>query len=403
MKKWSRRFLGDRATRETCRIAHRIPCMRIFQMPFVIGVLVACSSGAGESGTVAPEVGVAVAVDSSIARAVRASDLAFTLRFPSEALELAQAGLPRAGEVLIGRNRSWGRMYASRFQMGTGTALRTTLAQSRAADAARAFDGVEAGFSNMDTSGRLPASVPISVSMGASPRESDVASGAAFFLGDACSALLSLSVSPGAADVVAMARQQLVQQRAARSISWLRAMASTLQTADAAAPNRLLFDARAFLACGRLTPQPEIAGVADAFVRRALALQAPDGWFDESGGWDTSYQAVTLEIGTDVHSLLTAGALKDSLGNALQSGSEWLTSRIDEEGRVNSTGNRRTCSGGESFLGTPKQLSIASVITGLARVTSHVRAVDGAEAAARRVVAWARQHPDGDPCFERTQ
>ncbi len=367
----------------------------------MIVLLVACLSGAGESGTVAPEVGVTVTIHSSVARVLRASDLAYTLRFPSEAREFAQAGLPRPGEVLIGRNRSWGRVYASRFQMGTGTTLRTTLALARAGDAARAFDGVEAGFSNMDTSGRLASSVPFSVTMGASLRESDIASGAAFFLGDACSALLALSFSPGAANIVPMARQQLVQQRAARSISWLRALASTLQQADASAPNRLFFDARAFLACGRLTPQPEIAGVADAFVRRALALQAPDGWFDESGGWDTSYQAVALEIGADVHSLLPAGAFKDSLGNALQSGREWLRSRVDEEGRVNSGGNRRTCSGGESFLGTPKALSITSVITGLARVTSHVRGADEVEAAARRVAAWARQHPDGDPCFER--
>ena len=350
----------------------------------------------------APEAGARLTVDGSVARAVRASDLAFTLRFPSEAIELAQAGLPRPGEVLIGRNRSWGRMYASRFQMGTGTALRTTLALALAGDAARAFDGVEAGFSNMDSSGRLASSVPASVAMGASLRESDVASGAAFFLGDARSALLALSVEPGGADIAPMARQQLLQQRAARSISWLRAMAGTLLAADAVAPNRLLFDARAFLACGRLAPEPEIAGVAEAFVRRALALQAPDGWFDESGGWDTSYQAVTLEIGADVHSLLPAGALKDSLGNALFRGGGWLTSRIDQDGRVNSAGNRRTCSGGESFLGTPKTLSIASVITGLARVTSHVRTVEGAEDASRRVAAWVRQHPNGDPCFERT-
>ncbi len=143
-----------------------------------------------------------------------------------------------------------------------------------------------------------------------------------------------------------------------------------------------------------------MVAAADAFVQRAMALQSPEGWFVEGDGWDTNYQAVALEIGADVHALLPEGGTREALGASLVAAARWLTARIDAEGRVDSRGNRRTCGGGESFLGTPKSLSLPSVLVGLGRVTTSVGPVDGAESAVRRVSAWALRHPQSDPCFE---
>jgi hypothetical protein len=44
----------------------------------------------------------------------------------------------------------------------------------------------------------------------------------------------------------------------------------------------------------------------------------------------------------------------------------WPGGRIDSQGRLNSTGNTRTCSGGESFLGRPKQVDVPHTPRGLA-------------------------------------
>jgi hypothetical protein len=344
-----------------------------------------------------------LSVDSVAARRVLDADRRFVVQFADMAPRLAVAGIPSPGERLIGRNRTWGEMYASRFQMGTGAAHRLMLAASRPSEAQRAFDGVEVGFSTMESSGRLPARVPLTVSMGQTMSEADVASGAAFFLGDACSALLALAAAPEGPSIVPVGRQQLVQERALRSIAWLHTQAPLLLAADAAAPNRLLFDARALLACTALSPDTVMRRSAELFVQRALDLQSPDGWFVEGGRWDTNYQAVALEIGADVHALLNDGAMRDRLRSALISGAAWLTVRVDAEGRVNSRGNRRTCGGGESFLGTPKSLSLSSVVTGLGRVTSAVDNVFGAADAVNRVFRWAVVNGERDPCFEFDQ
>lgn len=369
----------------------------------VMLAIVGCGNGTSStsdapSGTTTD---VRVAVDSATARRLREADRLFHTRFPSEAPRLAIAGTPLPGERLIGRNRQWGEMYASRFQMGTGTAHRLLLAAGARAEAQRALDGIKAGFSTMEPSGRLPARVPISASMGQAMSDADVASGAAFFLGDACTALLALATQPDGVSLIAASRQAELQAKAVRSAAWLHTQAPLLLAADAAAPNRLLFDARALLACTALAPDDALRRSAETFVQRALQLQSPEGWFVEGGSWDTNYQAVALEIGADVHAVMPGGSTRDALSASLVRGAGWLTARVDAQGRVNSRGNRRTCGGGESFLGTPKSLSLPSVVTGLGRVAASVGDVPGAVAAVQRVYQWAAANPEKDPCFER--
>lgn len=219
----------------------RLSLLRAFGASILMFGVAACA-GAPESPP--PSTYVAPPFDAATAALVRRADSIFTNAFPNEAPRLTEAALPRQGEALIGRNREWGRMYAARFQMGTGSALRVALAAGRAAEARRAFEGVEAGFSTIEANGRLPASVPLSFSLGAAPSETDVASGAAFFLGDACLGLLALEASPIAGEVASSERRERARARAARAITWLVDAAPLLAAGDAGAPNRLLFDAR---------------------------------------------------------------------------------------------------------------------------------------------------------------
>lgn len=340
----------------------------------------------------------ATTVDRATAARLRAADSAFVAALPEEALRLAQPGVPAPGSPLIGRNREWGAMYAARFQMGTGGALRLTLRLGRADEARRAVAGLAEGLATMEPDGRLPARVPLSVSLGASPSAADVASGAAFYLGDACLGLLALELAPERDAILPASERARLRGQLARALSWLETTTPVLAVADRDAPNRLLFDARALAGCAALTGRPSAAA---PFVRDAVARLAPGGWFLEKDGWDTSYQAVALEVGADVLAVLTDATLRASLEQALRRGTEWLTTRVGPDGRVNSSGNARTCDGGESFLGTPKRLAVASVVTGLGR--SGTRAADATAVAsldaARRVAQWAADNPRVDPCF----
>ncbi|MDX2184670.1 MAG: hypothetical protein SFW08_11880 [Gemmatimonadaceae bacterium] len=360
-----------------------------------LAVAAACASDAGPAPT---DVGPP---DAAAGLRVVQADRALYAAFPTEVQLLSQPGLPTDASGLIGRNRSWGAMYAARFQMGTGSALRGVLAAGRADDIARAFRGIEAGLATIEPSGRLPATVPVSVSMGATPSEADVASGAAFFLGDACTAVLALeqTVTTGAA--IEAARRRRVREQLVSAARWLRTTSAALAAADARAPNRLLFDARAFEACGALAGDQVLRDESRWFVSAAIASLRADDAFDEGGGWDTNYQAVAIDIGLDVLTVLPATSARDSLASTLSRATRWLTARVGPDGRVNSAGNRRTCAGGESFLGEPKRLSLSSVIAALAKssVTDGTAPVDVA-AAARRVSSWAQAQPTADPCFE---
>jgi hypothetical protein len=316
--------------------------------------------------------------------------------YPDELLEVVRPGYPSNAAGLIGRNAEWGALYSPRFQMGSGGALRIAVASGNAELAARAFEAVRAGAIVIDASGRVPSSLPADRFPGAVLSAGDVASGAAFFLGDACLGMLALRDSPAFATAIAADRRAEVVAALVRGARWLATQVAVLTRADAAAPNRLLFDARAFAACGALAGDALLAGESDAFVRLALLQLEPAGYFREGGGWDTSYQAVAIQVGRDV---LAAGARGDAaeLAAALQRAADWLAARVRDDGRVDSAGNTRTCDGGESFLGVRKSLALTTVFAALA-YEGVVRDRADWRAAAQRVANWARANPGVDPC-----
>ena len=369
-------------------------------------VLLACTSP--ESilvgvPTVPDDVSAATKV---VAGAVRVADSLLVVHAGRDAREIAKAGLPRDQSGLIGRNREWGQMYAARFQMGTGAALRMALTTASSADGARdaqlAMTGIEVGLQGMDAIGRPLTKLPLSVSMGREAAPIDIASGAAFYLGDACLGLLALEAAPERSVLVSTARRRELRAKLVHSIRWLTSQSSLLLDGDRSAPNRLLFDARAYLACGALADDSTIRAVSNLFIDKFRKSVTPAGWFLEANGWDTSYQAVSLDIGMDVAVLLAEGTTRTGLVTDLLRGSAWLVTRVAADGRVESRGNTRTCSGGEAFLDTPKSLALTSVVIGLARVAVIGAApVDASSLdASRRVSGWARGNSGVNPCFE---
>lgn len=354
-------------------------------------MLVAVAAGVGCS-TAAPEI-----VEPPGFAGLIEADARAHAAFPDELEARAAAFLPSADSGLIGRNRTWGALYSPRFQLGAGGALRTALAADRPAQAARAFRALEVAAVTIEDDGRVPPTLP--PELGVQPSPTDIASGAAFFLGDACLGLFALEAAGPMGAVVPTDRRRRVRARLGSAVAWLLTQQDLLEEADQSAPNRLLFDARSFHACGALSEDPDIraraAAATSRFVGGALGLLADDGHFVEGGGHDTSYQGVALGLGED---LVAAGYDDARLRDALSQAARWLAGRVQSDGMIDSSDNQRTCGGGETFGGEPKRVAVPEVFAAL--VYSGVRVDDGSVLeAAGRIANWVQANAGADPCF----
>lgn len=310
------------------------------------------------------------------------SDAKTMAAFEAEYRLITSAAVPNA-QGLSGANKRYGRMVSARFQMGTGLLARFGVARDDETLATAGLLGIEAGLSSVDPSGVVVSEVPPDAPVGSMLKPQDIASAAAFFLGDACQGLRSLERAPerwGLSTRVSAARQTV-----ARALTWLDTQEATLQQADAMAPNRLLFDARAFSRCGAFVGSSRLA-TAQRFIDLTVTQQRDDGVFVEGGGADTSYQGVGVAIGSDL--LADEPVHCAALRVPVLRGAIWLGGRVDSKGRVDSSGNTRTCSGGESFLGRPKDLDLSHALRGLAAAATGAND-DVLLAVTRRLSGWA--------------
>jgi hypothetical protein len=318
-------------------------------------------------------------------------------RHPSEAKAMTASGAAVDSSGLIGRNRRYGRLVSPRFQMGAGTALRLGL-HIDPTRAANAFRAIEIGTSAIAADGEVQSHVPPDAPYGATLKQADIASGAAFFMADACPALLALEAFPDAHSVAAQNRRQTVIASLGRGLDWLIIRADDLEQVDRRAPNRLLHNALAFHGCGVLTDNHAARALASRFVGLALSQTRADGVFTEKGGSDTNYQAVSVKLAADL--LLTGYTAPDAdrLNLAWQAGAVWLGNRISPDGTIDSSNNTRTCEGGESFLGTPKKISVSGVYGALIYM-GELASDESMKEAAARLAAWAEANPRTDPCL----
>ncbi|MEL6870408.1 MAG: hypothetical protein AAFO81_11460 [Pseudomonadota bacterium] len=237
-----------------------------------------------------------------------------------------------------------------------------------------------AGLDSIQNDGSIPASLPQRLFPDVRPGPSDLASAAAFFLSDACPALLLSGGAPAHEKAIARASTWLVNRKA------------SLIARDRQAPNRLLIDALAFIGCARLLDDETLLAHSNEFIAAALTFARDDGVFVEAGGSDTSYQAVNLVVAHEILGLGYRGAHADTLRSAWSNGVDWLIARISANGRLDSSRNTRTCAE-EAFLGRPKSVDVREVFRALAYAEvsngekiKHLAAFE----------AWVRTRPD--PC-----
>ena len=252
---------------------------------------------------------------------------------------------------LVGRNRTAGELLSVRFQYGAGRAWRHGLASGDADMARQAERAVLAGLRSAGPDGRFVSRLPVGVEGVAGPGTQ--ASAAAFFLSDACPAFSVATLSQADRDSLS------------RSLDRMAESADALMRHDRHAPNRLLIDALAFHACGRVLGRADIAGHADPFLGHALGFLRANGVMEEAGGADTSYQAVSLVAAATLLDTGYEGPFRDRLEAFRSDGSRWLAARIRPDGALDSRGNTRSCAG-ERFLGRPKDVDLREVFRALA-------------------------------------
>jgi hypothetical protein len=105
--------------------------------------------------------------------------------------------------------------------------------------------------------------------------------------------------------------------------------------------------------------------MAREFVELSLSNQWENGVFPEAGGYDSSYQAVTLWH--LMIYLLYSGDVEvnTQIRQALELGWEWELSRIAPDGEVITDGNTRTGPEGEIWRGERKQVNYPEVMMSL--------------------------------------
>ncbi len=273
---------------------------------------------------------------------------------------LAATNKPDASGAL---SRNKPAYFSVRFQIGLSAPVSYGIV---AADASALAEGVAAlwyAYGYQQADGGFPVVPPPSLAAGFPPPSAgDIASGHAFFLSEVGRMLLLLDASATWRNASSLAAARMVvdslRPAIARSLDWMLAREAVLLTSDAAAPNRLLFDAQALATVGRWLGRDDALSAARRFTDAALALQRTDGVFTEGGGHDSSYQAVALlrAIGTWL-ALPPDDALRTRLWDAIARGTEWQATRIGRDGAISLIGNTRVFPGGEQFLGEEKGIA----------------------------------------------
>jgi len=209
----------------------------------------------------------------------------------------------------------------------------------------RGWKGIEFGFSKQEPDGNFYYNPKLD-DLGIT--EEDKLEDASFFL-EAAGHSIALLQNSGFKNDYAE-KIQLLEPKIELSLDWLEANKEALKLKAANAPNRLVFDALAFSLNGR-------KAVGEEFIQEALSKQHSQGYFIEHGGFDSSYNAVSI-LKLELYQLYFPSS---QIENAIKESMAWEKTRILPSGEVNVEGNTRTGSCQEQVLGECKQVDYPSV------------------------------------------
>jgi len=279
-----------------------------------------------------------------------------TLRRMPEQISSHLGSVPDA-QGLVGHNLDG--FKGAAFQRGATVTLAFAAARGDEKLADNCWRAVDATFAHQTEAGNF----------------GDPAESVAFWLCELSRSLLVIQQSPLAAHF--HDRIEALKPKLARAVHWLAGERERLKREDRAAPNRLFFDAEAFLFSSRLLGDQSLEPIGREFIAQGMKLfRAEDGVFLEHNGGDSSYQAVNL---------LRLGEIvlhfpDPQIEAAIAAGVKWELQRIGPDGVVNTDGNTRVHPGGEVFMGREKTANVGEIA--LALLYFHGRTGDEASLAA---------------------
>jgi hypothetical protein len=256
--------------------------------------------------------------------------------------------------------------FSVRFQMAVSSLADYAIGSEDAAAFEATIKAIEYSFQYQLANGDFQIVVP----MGSpSPTNVDIASTNAFFLSSLGVSLLAFQESSfynNPLNVSFKNRIEILRPKIAESLDWLIGNQTLLKDYDSNTPNRLFFDAIAFYSLGKWLNNGTGKSIGLDFAQLAVTKKSSKGYFLEDGGWDSSYQGVSLTNGFKLLSILdTNETIKQPLWDCLSCGTNWQVSRILSTGEISTKGNTRVYPGGEQFLGMEKKMAWKSTAIAL--------------------------------------
>jgi hypothetical protein len=209
----------------------------------------------------------------------------------------------------------------------------------------RGIRALEWGFNQQGPDGSFPAE------RAGAPEKSHSIHAKSEFLESAAWSLLLLSQS-GDIDPSFRDRATALSAKLDLSAEWL-ARSDDLTTffMDGKNSNQLFFIAAALQEAGLVTGKAALGEKAISLVMKILSSQTADGVFPEAGGFDLSYQTVSVDLLTRIASTVMGATLRATLLEADQRAIDRFLRQVAPDGTIDTSGNTRTAACGAPIPG----------------------------------------------------
>lgn len=223
-------------------------------------------------------------------------------------------------------------------------------------------------FARQKPAGDFDLVIPANLLYLGQPSNGDLSSGISFFMSALGQSLVLLQQSdwykarPG--DQLST-RLNNLRPKFQLGLNYLKTQKDVLKAYDIDAPNRLFFDAMAFYAMGTYLNDSQAKAMGIEFIELALTQQKAAGYYTEGGGFDSSYNGVSIRLAMTLLGILpTQEAVFERLRKSVSCSVQWQASRILASGEISLQGNTRVYPGGEQFLGQEKTIAWIDTLLG---------------------------------------
>lgn len=198
------------------------------------------------------------------------------------------------------------------------------------------------------------------------------------------------------------ARLHKLTHLANNSLTWLIKQEAELRKNDEKTTNRLLFDASAYYLMGKALNRSDAVKIGEGFIKTALQKQTKSGIFLEKGGYDSSYQGVSLRVALVLYCNLKHNEipLREKLWKGIEKGINRQMPQILPSGEVITRGNTRVYASGETYLGKRKKLDYLNLVFALnyySQITNNFLTKKTMRTTSERVFMYYR----GNPSFKK--